>query len=64
VAEQRIVRDGVTFDEAVKVALVSSVLYEAVKADIGPYAEAVSDFAKGVQRVGTSTDFLESLLAA
>ncbi len=63
VAADRIVPSvGVSLDDAKKIALLSSVLYEAVRADIGPYADAVNDFADQVQRVGTSGDFLADLL--
>ncbi|MEZ5803196.1 MAG: FG-GAP-like repeat-containing protein [Rhizobiaceae bacterium] len=64
VAAERIVPGGVDADDATKMALLSSVLYEAVRADVGPYAEAVNDFADEVARVGTSNDFLGDLLAA
>lgn len=64
VATERIVPGGVELADATKMALLSSILYEAVKADIGPYGEAVNDFAGQVARVGYSTDFLGSLLEA
>ena len=63
VALERIVRPGVSLDDAVKVAMLSSVLYESVKADAGPYGEAVNDFANEVRAAGLSDSFGESLFA-
>ena len=63
VALERIVRPGVDLEDAVKVAMLSSVLYESVKADAGPYGEAVNDFATDVRLSGLSDSFGESLFA-
>jgi hypothetical protein len=63
VAAERIVPGGVDLQDATKMALLSSVLYEAVKADVGPYGAAVNAFADQIERVGTSNDFLHDLLA-
>lgn len=64
VALERIVRPGVDLAEATKAAMLSSVLYEAVKADAGPYGEAVHDFAAAVAGTGVSPFFGESLFTA
>jgi hypothetical protein len=63
VALDRIVRPGVELDDATKVAMLSSVLYESVRADAGPYGEAVNDFATEVSAAGVSASFGESLFA-
>lgn len=61
VAAERIVRPGVDLDDAAKLAMLSSVLYESVKADVGVYAEAVNDFAAALASGGTSPYFGQSL---
>jgi len=61
VASERIVRPGVDLAEGTKIALLSSVLYEAVKAGIGPYAEQVDEFATDLARVGYSAEFHSNL---
>jgi len=61
VAVERLVRPGIALDDAVKLALIASVLNEAVRADIGPYATAVNDFADVVAATETSPHFGQSL---
>lgn len=61
VALERLVRPGVDLDDATKLAMLSSVLYESVKADVGRYAEVVNDFAVALAASGTSTQFGQSL---
>lgn len=61
VALERLVRPGVDLDDATKLAMLSSVLYESVKADVGVYAEAVNDFAAALAASGTSPYFGQSL---
>ena len=63
VALERIVHPGVDLDDARKVAMLSSVLYESVKADAGPYGEAVSDCANAVHAARRSGSSGESLFA-
>jgi hypothetical protein len=62
VAIERIVRPGVALDDATKLALIASVLNEAVRADIGPLAAAVNDFADEVSVTHTSPHFGGSLM--
>lgn len=61
VAADRIVPGGVELADAVKMALLSSVLYEAVKADIGSLANAVNDVADHLARVGYPDNLPSSL---
>lgn len=61
VATERIVRPGVTLEDAAKLALIASVLNEAVRAGIGPYAVAVNDFTAEVSATHTSPLFGSSL---
>jgi Ca2+-binding RTX toxin-like protein len=64
VAAERIVPGGVDLAYATNITLLSSVLFAAVLADVGPYGAAVNDFVDQVVRVGTSNEFLHDLLAA
>ncbi|MEZ5782848.1 MAG: M10 family metallopeptidase [Rhizobiaceae bacterium] len=61
VALERVVRPGVSLEDATKVAMLSSVLYESVKSDAGPYGHVVNDFAVEVGLGGVSDSFGESL---
>ena len=51
-------------DDATKIVMLGSMLYEAVKADLGPYGRAVNDFAAMIQAAGTAEDFGASLFTA
>lgn len=64
VAIERLVRPGVDLEDATKLALIASVLNEAVRAGIGPYAVAVNDFANEVAATETSSHFGRSLFDA
>lgn len=44
VAEERVIPGGVAMDDAVKIVMIGSVMNEAMKADVGVYADAVDDF--------------------
>ncbi|MCO5072327.1 MAG: matrixin family metalloprotease [Rhizobiaceae bacterium] len=44
VAQERVIPGGVAMDDAVKIVMIGSVMNEAMKADVGVYADAVDDF--------------------
>ncbi|WP_274627603.1 DUF4347 domain-containing protein [Arvimicrobium flavum] len=63
VAMERVAGPGVDLDDAAKIVMLGSMLYEAVRSDLGPYGEAVNDFAAIVQASGQAEDFGGSLFA-
>ena len=63
VANERVVSSGVSLEQATKVVAIGSILNEAIKSDIGKYAEAISAFANEIQTTGTSGDFGMDLFA-
>lgn len=52
VALERVVPGGVSFDHAVKVVAIGSILNEALKAGIGPYANAITEVATDITTSG------------
>jgi hypothetical protein len=61
VALERVVSPGVDLDDAVKIVMIGSVLYEAMKADIGIYADAVDEFVAAYAQ-GTAVPYGQDLL--
>jgi len=64
VALERIVRDGVDLGDATKIAMIGSMLYEAMKSGVGTYAEAVGEFVAEISLTGVSDSYLKSVLDA
>ena len=62
VASERVVPSGIALDQAVKIVMIGSLLNEALKADIGPYADALGTFANEIALTGHSPFFGESVL--
>jgi V8-like Glu-specific endopeptidase len=54
VALQRVVSTGVSFEHATKIVAVGSILHEAVKAGIGPYASEIEDLVTDIATTGSS----------
>ncbi|WP_274627531.1 hypothetical protein [Arvimicrobium flavum] len=63
VAEQRVVRPGVDLDDATKIVAIGSVLNEAVKSGLGPYAEAIDELLADVYPDGQSMMLGQDLFA-
>jgi len=63
VAEERVVPDGVSFDQAVKVVAIGSILNEAFKADLGRYPDAVVEVTNDIAITGTTDLFGLDLFA-
>lgn len=63
VAAERVVRPGVSHDVATKIVLIGSMLNEAIKADVGRYADEVDSFVDDVVVTGSSPEFGNDLFA-
>ena len=62
-AQERVVSDTVSLEQATKIVAIGSIMNEAMKDDIGLYADAVNGFVADTTPDGMSNLFASDLLA-